>query len=66
MPLYEFECIQCKNKFEKVSNLKDRKKAVNCPNCGNQAKRILSSFAFGNNHSNLPTSPQNLPSTCGS
>ena len=42
MPLYDFECIKCNNKFEELCRYDD---LISCPNCGTQIKdRAISAF----------------------
>lgn len=45
VPLYEYLCSKCGNRFEKIenSNASTRKK---CPKCGANAKRVLTAAAF--------------------
>lgn len=40
MPLYEFVCMKCSEKFEEIC--KDGSCAIFCPVCGNKAERIMS------------------------
>jgi len=54
MPIYLYECNNCKREFErieKVTNLsfkKNKKKRVKCPLCGaKEGKRIVGSFKIG-------------------
>ncbi len=45
MPLYEYECKKCGNKFEKLVFSSDSED-VKCPKCkSNETKRILSLFS---------------------
>ncbi|WP_462324531.1 FmdB family zinc ribbon protein [Desulfoplanes sp.] len=45
MPIYEFECAQCKHQFEEVVLAQDE--PVTCPECGSQeVKKLLSSGSF--------------------
>jgi putative FmdB family regulatory protein len=49
MPIYEYICENEKcsqNIFEKLVNLKDKDKVVNCPICNSEAKKKISSFGF--------------------
>lgn len=42
MPIFEYKCLKCKKKFEKLI-LKDEK--VECPECGSEdVKKLISSF----------------------
>lgn len=40
MPIYEYECGDCANRFEKKQSFFDEPVA-NCPNCSGKAKRII-------------------------
>ena len=49
MPFYEFECMQCKGKFEVFATLAQKEKglAPRCPNCGSEiVQRIFDSLAL--------------------
>ena len=46
MPIYEFLCPDCREKFEKLVLRHDSDLAVPCPRCGNTAtQQIFSTFA---------------------
>jgi len=46
MPLYEYECSKCGEKFELRRSLADKDSDINCPKCGAKApKRVLSLFS---------------------
>ncbi|MDP8234450.1 MAG: zinc ribbon domain-containing protein [Candidatus Saelkia tenebricola] len=40
MPTYEYECLECKSKFDKFQTMTE---AVleKCPNCGGKVKRLI-------------------------
>jgi putative FmdB family regulatory protein len=43
MPIYEYECQQCGEKFKDFSRLGEGEKQLECPKCGNnQVKRATS------------------------
>jgi putative FmdB family regulatory protein len=45
MPIFEFECQDCGNQFEKFTRPKERKK-IRCPACSSRSvKKLLSSFS---------------------
>ncbi|MFX1555442.1 MAG: zinc ribbon domain-containing protein [Promethearchaeota archaeon] len=45
MPIYEYECRKCKERFEVLQRINDDATAPQCPKCGaNKAKRVLSGF----------------------
>jgi putative FmdB family regulatory protein len=46
MPLYEFECLQCKKSFEELVRSTAAVTEVACPNCGSpHIRRKVSIFA---------------------
>jgi len=48
MPIYEYQCQDCRRTFEKLS-FKGDKQTVICPTCGSkEAKKLLSSTSFMN------------------
>jgi putative FmdB family regulatory protein len=46
MPLYEYECKRCGEKFEALRPRDDRDRAE-CPDCKGDGRRVLSGFAVG-------------------
>ena len=45
MPVYEYSCVECENKFEMLRSLKNAGEAVVCPACGGKAQQVLSACA---------------------
>jgi putative FmdB family regulatory protein len=46
MPIYEYECNACGEKFSLRRNMSDKDEDIKCPNCGKQKpKRLFSTFA---------------------
>ena len=43
MPIYEYECCKCYHIFQKLMDIKDFNKKSECPCCGKEASRIISS-----------------------
>ena len=43
MPIYEYHCPTCENKFDKLQSMSSS--GADCPNCEQPAKRIISVFA---------------------
>lgn len=55
MPLYEYECEKCSYHFDKMVMRYSVK--VNCPICGGDVKKLMSTFSVGGAHgktANLP------------
>lgn len=44
--LYEYECKKCKIIIEEQKKLKDNTDSIECPQCGKEAKKIVSKFGF--------------------
>ena len=44
MPLYEYECKQCGNRFEKIQRFSDEPEKT-CPKCGGEVERLISAPA---------------------
>ena len=45
MPLYEYQCNACENKFELRQKFSDPP-ATECPQCGGEVAKLISSSAF--------------------
>ena len=45
MPVYEYRCPDCTHLFEKLVSFSEASRGVNCPTCGTQASKLLSTFA---------------------
>ena len=45
MPVYEYRCPDCTHLFEKLVSFSEASRGVNCPTCGAQASKLLSTFA---------------------
>jgi len=53
MPLYEFQCVRCKKRFEVLVRL-GREAEVVCASCGSpEVKKLLSAFGIGGGSSRL-------------
>ena len=45
MPIYEYLCEKCGNKFEELTLSMNSKSKVKCPKCGGSSDRQVSTFA---------------------
>ena len=45
MPIYEYVCTDCEAKFELLRPLSQANEGAACPQCQQEAERILSTFA---------------------
>jgi len=48
MPIYEYECQSCKERFEVLQKMNEDNSRVRCPRCNADGpQRVLSSFSSG-------------------
>ena len=59
MPLYEYHCPTCQNKFEKLQSMSAT--GADCPNCEQPAKRAISVFARVSSGASDPTEMAPMP-----
>jgi putative FmdB family regulatory protein len=45
MPLYEYECKECGQRFDELRKSEDRTKPAPCPRCGGEGRVRVSGFA---------------------
>jgi len=66
MPIYEYECLDCGDKFEKfVQSMKADPKGIECPNCGSHnIQKALSLFGVRGGAASASTS--SAGGSCGS
>jgi len=58
MPIYEYHCKQCGNKFEKLVKLSTKTAEIECPRCGmRRAEKTVSLFGT--------TGSPSLGASCG-
>ena len=56
MPIYEYVCSDCDNKFELIRPLSRATASATCPRCEKSSERILSTFAcFSTDQDGLPS-----------
>ncbi len=47
MPIYEYRCRSCEDRFEKIVSRRTPDEEIECPTCGERrAERRLSTFAI--------------------
>ena len=66
MPIYEYKCQDCGNRFEKLVRRSSDADALECPSCGKKhLTQELSTFAAhangGSKHRDLPMCPSGGP-----
>lgn len=59
MPIYEYECPKCSEKFELRRSITDKDSEIKCPKCGVlNPRRVLSIFSTGpSGGAYVPSSP---------
>ncbi len=49
MPIYEYSCTICDNRFDRLRRMSQMDDAAPCPDCGSESRRQLSVFAAFSN-----------------
>jgi len=48
MPIYEYECLKCRQRFELRRRVADSDNNIRCPRCGAEnPQRVISAFTTG-------------------
>ncbi|NOZ69920.1 MAG: zinc ribbon domain-containing protein [Deferribacteres bacterium] len=48
MPIYEYVCLKCNNKFALLQSLYPAENNAECPKCASrEVKKVISAFSFG-------------------
>lgn len=69
MPIYEYRCTACEDKFELLRPMSQADAEATCPRCNNGARRVLSMFAAvskGPGGESAPISGSSGCSSCSS
>ena len=67
MPIYEFECTKCQNKFDELVRISVNLADIVCPQCGaNSPKKLMSAFGFSSGGKMVSSSSSGGCSTCHS
>ena len=45
MPIYEYACTTCRNRFERMRSMDSFDEPSPCPDCGSPSARVLSLFS---------------------
>jgi putative FmdB family regulatory protein len=65
MPIYEFECNQCQNKFDELVSVSIDLSTVVCPQCGtNSPRKLMSAFGFSSGGKTVSSSADSGCSDC--
>jgi putative FmdB family regulatory protein len=68
MPIYEYSCKTCDNKFEMMRPFSQSTSPASCPTCKKTAKRVMSTFAcfsVNDGGSATPVGGTSSCATCG-
>ena len=66
MPIYEYQCTQCEEKFEVRQSIGEDGSKLTCPKCNTQnPKRLFSSFFSPGSSSSGISCPTCTTGTCG-
>lgn len=59
MPIYEYECIKCSEKFELRRSMADSDSEIKCPKCGDEhTQKVFSVFRIASSRGVCaPSSP---------
>ena len=58
MPIYEYKCEKCENRFEMRRSITDRDEDLECPKCGcKQVNKLYSSFGVSGSSSGSGCAP---------
>lgn len=64
MPLYEYQCTKCDEKFETLVSFRELDNPVKCPHCGSEeTDKLLSTFSASVGSSGMGSSACNIGST---
>lgn len=54
MPIYEYGCVDCGERFELRRGMTDKDDEIECPRCGTKKpRRIFSAFGMGTSESTV-------------
>jgi len=66
MPIYEYQCTQCGERFEIRQSIGEDGSKLNCPGCNTQnPKRLFSSFFSPGSSTSEPSEISCPTGTCG-
>jgi len=64
LPIYEYVCTKCENKFELLRSLSRAGEGAPCPGCNSLACRVLSTFAAFSKGSGESSEPVGGAGSC--
>jgi len=60
MPLYDYQCTECDNKFSELRKISEKDDEIACPNCNSlKNEKQLTTFAYNSSikSAGCPTAP---------
>lgn len=66
MPIYEYLCPECGNKFELMRPISKSSEPADCPKCKHKAERTVSKFVSRNGGADAMSSSDGGSSGCSS
>ena len=66
MPIYEYCCPSCDNKFDLLRSFSQADEKVACPKCDTKARRLVSAFASFSKGTDGLSTPVGGGSSCDS
>ena len=64
MPVYEYRCNKCDDKFELLRGISQANEDATCPKCHKTAKKVLSKFMSYSKSGNLTTPIAGTTNSC--
>lgn len=65
MPIYEFQCTKCENRFDELVRTPVNLADIVCPKCGaNAPRKLMSAFGFSSGGKRVSSSSSSACSTC--
>ncbi|MBI5101984.1 MAG: zinc ribbon domain-containing protein [Nitrospirae bacterium] len=57
MPIYEYICNSCREKFSRLQSVRESREGIDCPKCSSgDTKKLISSFCCSGGDSGLSSS----------
>ena len=64
MPIYEYRCLECGEKFEKLVRFSASTSEIECPKCGGRkVERLISAFSTIRSSTTVASASACAPST---
>jgi putative FmdB family regulatory protein len=67
MPIYEYCCTRCNDKFEMLRTISKADDTTNCPKCHGKTQKVISRFSsFSKGHDGASNRIAGTGNSCGS